>query len=338
MKTKRLHNSVFLLAATVVLAIVVSCSSSTESMKTGSDQTPVKVQLNWYPESEHGGLFQALAEEAYQAAGLAVTIQPGGRATPIGPELALERSQFAIANADDVIIFRQQGIDVVAVMAAMQNHPRCILARKDSGVESFDDLAGKTLQRQAGRAYVEFMRSKGILSGVKEVPYHGSIASLVADPNILIQAYSCAEPLLAQQQGVPVNTLMVSDLGFNPYSSVLVTTGKLIREQPDLVQRFVSVTRAGWRNYLTDGQLGNAAILEVNQEGMTSKALEFGATVMRDLAMPDNASIDSVGTMTAERWETLFSQLEQLELVDRDTVTVNDCYTLKFLSEDQAGE
>lgn len=323
-----------LLCFAVLLAVTSGCKTSpTDSKETGNNGTPVQVQLNWYPESEHGGLFQALAEGAYQAEGMAVTIQPGGRATPIGPELALGRSQFAIANADDVIIFRQQGINVVAVMAAMQNHPRCILARKDSGVDSFDDLAGKILQRQAGRAYVEFMRAKGILDGVKEVPYHGSIASLVADPNILIQAYSCAEPLLAQQQGVPVNTLMVSDLGFNPYSSVLVTTGKLIQEQPDLVQRFVNVTRAGWRNYLTDGQKGNQAILQVNQEGMTTEALQFGAAVMRDLAMPNGATLESVGTMTARRWEDLYRQLEQLNLVDQENVDVKDCYTLQFLNE-----
>lgn len=313
-----------------LISFALGCDSARDNSSSDS-LTRVQVQLNWYPESEHGGLYQALAKGKYEAAGISVSIQPGGRATPIGPELELGRAQFAIANADDVIIFREQGLDVVAVMAAMQNHPRCILARKDSGVETFADLKGKTLQRQAGRAFIEFMRSKGLLEGVKEVPYHGSIASLVGDPNIVIQAYSCAEPLLAQQQGIAVNTLMVSDLGFNPYSSVLVTTGKLIREQPDLVQRFVDITRDGWRDYLTDGTRGNAAILNVNAEGMTAEALEFGAKAMRELAMPDGASIESVGSMTAERWDQLFDQLESLNLVDSNKVSVQDCYTLEFL-------
>jgi len=317
------------LSCLALCVVLLGCESATRD--TGSGRTPVQVQLNWFPESEHGGLFQALAEGNYVAQGMDVTIQAGGRETPIGPELVLERAQFAIANADDVIIFREQGMDVVAVMAAMQNHPRCILARQDSGVDSFDDLAGKTLQRQAGRAYVEFMRSKGILEGVQEVPYHGSIASLVGDPNILIQAYSCAEPLLARQQGIAVNTLMVSDLGFNPYSSVLVTTGKLIKEEPELVRRFVDVTRAGWRRYLSDGAKGNAAILAVNEKGMTAEALEFGAATMRGLAMPDGASTETVGMMTSDRWNELFRQLEQLDLVDAGKVDVEECYTLDFL-------
>lgn len=315
-------------AALVSGAGVAGCGS--RAAPTDDGLSDVSVQLNWYPESEHGGLYQALATESYAEAGLDVSIQPGGRATPIGPELELGRSQFAIANADDVILFRNQGLDVVAVMAAMQNHPRCILARKDSGVESFDDLAGKTFQRQAGRAFVEFMRSQGLLEGVKEVPYHGSIASLVADPQIIIQAYNCSEPLLARQQGVEVNTLMVSELGFNPYSSVLVTTGKLIEEQPELVARFVEVTRQGWRDYLRDGQRGNEAILNVNREGMTAEALQFGAATMRDLAMPDEAGPESIGMMTQQRWKTLYDQLVALELVDPGKVDVTECFTLKF--------
>ncbi|OYP36750.1 ABC transporter substrate-binding protein [Rhodopirellula sp. MGV] len=326
----RLHkaNASTAIACFALTCLALASGCSRESAK---DANAVQVQLNWYPESEHGGLYQALAQNSYQDAGLEVSIQPGGRATPVGPELELGRAQFAVANADDVMIFRAQGLDVVAVMAAMQNHPRCIIARKDSGVESFEDLGGKTFQRQAGRAFVEFLRAKHYLDDVQEVPYHGSIASMVADPNIVIQGYSCAEPLLAQQQGIEVNTLMVSELGFNPYSSVLVTTGKLIRENPERIQKFVTATREGWKEYLTDSKLGNEAILSVNEQGMTPEALQFGAEVMRELAMPAGAPIDSVGTMTDERWKTLYDQLVELNVIEADKVTAKDCYTLEFL-------
>tara|TARA_R110002049_G_scaffold2750_4_gene21893 strand:+ start:34276 stop:35271 length:996 start_codon:yes stop_codon:yes gene_type:complete len=291
----------------------------------------VAVQLNWYPESEHGGLYQALADGTFEQAELLVEIRPGGRATPVGPELQLERCGFAIANADDVVLFRGQDLDIVAVLAAMQNHPRCILVQEASGVETFEDLKGMTLQRQAGRGFVEFMRSRGLLDGVQEVPYHGSVASLVADPQVAIQGYSFAEPLLAEQQGVKVRTLMVSQLGFNPYSSVLITTGKLIRERPELVRRFVQATRKGWQNYIMDPEAGNTAILAANEHGMTQEALAFGADGLRSLAIPDGLPIDQVGSMSLQRWRTLVDQLAELELVDADKVRAEDCFTTEFL-------
>ena len=222
-------------------------------------------------------------------------------------------------------------MDIVAVMAVMQNSPRCIMVRKDGGVESFDDLSGMTLQRQAGRLFLEFMRSKGILDQVQEVPYHGSISSLIADPKIAVQAYSFAEPLLAQQQGVEVRTLMVSELGWNPYSSVLITTGKMVREQPEVVEAFVAATRAGWRTYVQTPEKGNAAILRANNHGMTAEALEFGVTELTPLALPDALPIEKIGMMSADRWETLVAQMDELDPAQAGSVKPQDCFTLEFL-------
>ncbi|NND98926.1 MAG: ABC transporter substrate-binding protein [Pirellulaceae bacterium] len=311
------------------LSITSSCSRSSRESDSGSAATErVSVQLNWKAESEHGGLYQAEADGIFRDAGLSVQIRPGGINAPIGPELELARCQFAMANADDVVLLRNEGVDIVAVLAAMQNHPRCIVVRADSGIETFDDLAGKTFQH-GPRPFVEFMRRKGLLKNVKEVPYQGSVAPLVADPDVTMQGYSFSEPLLAGQQGVKVRTLMVSDLGFNPYSSVLVTTGTMIRDQPDLVRRFVQATRKGWQNYLTDPTNGNQAILEANDQ-MTSEALKLGMDELRKLAMPSGTPLESVGQMSDDRWQTLVQQLRDLELIDAN-VQPNDCFTLDFL-------
>ncbi len=315
----------------LAVTTIVGCSDATPSTDSTGAAT-VAVQLNWYPESEHGGIFQAAADGTYQAAGLNVEIRPGGRATPIAGELELQRCQFAMANADDVVLFREQGLDVVAVLAVMQNSPRCILVREESGVETLRDLAGMTLQCNDGRAFVKFMRSRGLLKDVQEVPYNGSVVSLVSDPKVAIQAYSFAEPLLAQQQGVKVRTLMVSELGWNPYSSVLVTTGRVIVESPELVRQFVRATRTGWQNYLQDPSQGNAAIMAANDHGMTSEALAFGSQGLRSLAIPENFAADDLGTMTLQRWETLVQQMAQLQLVDPTTVQAKDCFTTEFLN------
>jgi len=310
---------------------LVGCGWTVADPQANSRDAVIAVQLNWYPESEHGGLYQAAADGTFRQADLEVEIRPGGRATPVGPELQLGRCRFAIANADDVVLFRQQGMDIVAVLAAMQNHPRCILVREDSGVTSLEELRGMTLQRQAGRGFVEFLRSRGLLDGVREVPYHGSVASLVTDPKIAIQAYSFAEPLLAQQQGVQVRALMVSDLGYNPYSSVLITTGKLIQERPEMVRRFVRATRQGWQNYLQDPSQGNAAILAANEHGMTAEVLDFGSAGLQSLAIPDGFTLAQVGQMTSERWQTLVEQMAELKLVDASKVKPSECFTNDFL-------
>jgi NitT/TauT family transport system substrate-binding protein len=293
----------------------------------------INVQLNWYPESEHGGVFQAQAEDLYTKSGLNVVIKPGGPSTPIVGELQLGRSQFAIANADDVVLYRRSGADIVALAAIVQNHPRCILVREESGVTSLDKLAGMTLQREAGQSFVEFMRKKGLLEGVQEVPYLGTVTSLVADPKIAIQAYLFSEPLQAEQAGAKVRALMVSELGWNPYSSLLVTTGDMIRNQPAQVQTMVDATLDGWRSYITNPEAGNELILKANKHGLTSDTLKYGVTKLRELALPDGMAIDQVGIMTDERWTTLIQQMDDLDPAAAGKVKASDCYTLEFLNK-----
>ena len=302
------------------------------STNTSGERDAVVIQLNWYPESEHAGVYSAKATGLFDDAGLDVTIRPGGQGTRIGPELATGRAQFAFANADDVVLFRQEGVDAVAVLAAMQDHPRCILVRADSKVEKFEGLKGMILQRQAGRPFLAFLEKQGVLEGVQQVPYAGSVAALVSTDNTAIQAYSFAEPMLAQQQGVEVRTLMISDLGWNPYSSLLVTTGETIRENPELVRRVVQATAAGWKQYLTDPAPADKAILAANEEGMTAEALAFGYEGLKKLAIPEGFDIEQVGAMTSARWETLVQQMVDLELVDADKVKANECFTTDFLA------
>jgi len=322
-----------------LVVLAAGCSSRTAQRDGGKDGARrVAVQLNWYAEAEHGGAYQAAADGTYAAAGFDVEIRPGGRATPVAAEVALGRADFAITNADDVVLYRAEGADIVAVLAAMQDHPRCILVREDSGVKTFDDLKGMTLQRQEGQGFVEFLRLTGKLEGVREVPYHGNVSGLVGDPKIAIQAYSFAEPYLARGEGVEVKTLMVSDLGWNPYSSVLVTRGELIRKQPELVREFVAATRLGWQNYITDPAAGNVAILAANQHGMTREALEFGSKELVELAMPEPLALADVGVMSAERWQTLVKQMEDVKLIKSGAVKPEDCFTLDFLAADSKPE
>ncbi|MEI6239182.1 MAG: ABC transporter substrate-binding protein [Planctomycetia bacterium] len=321
-----------LLALGCILALA-GCGAPATPPAAASRGTPVVLQLNWFPEAEHGGFYTALVDNVYESEGLAVEIRPGGRSAPIASELAAGRVQFAVANAEDVVTFRSQGADIVTVMAACQHHPRCLLMRTDSGVNTFEDLGahGMTLQVQQGHAFLEYMRSKGLLAGVKEVPYTGGVALTVHDPKMAQQGYVYSEPLLARREGAEITTLMLSDIGFDPYSSVLVTTGKLVREQPDLVRRMVAAATEGWRRYLTDPAATNAHLLEVNPEGVAPEMLARGVEILRGLCLPGGMPSERLGTMTAARWDELLEQMTALDPSLAGTVKAADCYTLEFL-------
>ena len=205
----------------------------------------------------------------------------------------------------------------------------------DSGAKTLSDLKGLTLQAGNGRPYLEYMKAKGLLEGVKVVPYSG-VPNFVANRNSAMQGYNFSEPLLASQSGVDAKLLMVSEIGFNPYSSCLLATEDYIAENQDLVARTVVASREGWKKYFESPDETNAAILKENKHGMTPEALEFGVRELRPLCITDSVPADEVGMMTAERWGTLVDQFRELGLLEESKVSAADVFTTDFINRTSA--
>lgn len=306
-------------------------ATKSESNPNGSTKDKVVLQLNWYPEAEHGGFYAAKVHGIFEKYNLDVEILPGGRSSTVPQELTIGRIQFGIINADELLLARQEGVDIVSLMAPLQTSPRCLLVRTDSGIKGFDQLAGLTLQLGAGQPFIEFLKSKGYLENVKIVPYQGSVAGLVAGTGIGQQAYIFSEPLLAEQQNVPVTSLMVSDAGFNPYTSLLAASTEYTNNHGDLVRRMVKACKEGWQKYLESPEETNKFIITQNEHGLTAEALTYGVEKMKPLCINDEVKLDSVGKMTAPRWEELVKQMTDLKLIDSSKVNASQCFRADFL-------
>jgi len=293
--------------------------------------TKVALLLNWYPEAEHGGFYAAQVHGIYEKYGLDVDIQPGGKNTVVPQSLTLGRVQFGVANADDVLVARNQDVPLVALMAPIQDGPRCIMVRADSGIASFEQLKNVTLQIDSTRPYVPFLKSKGLLDdSVKLAPYFGSVAQLVAGPGHAAQGYNFSEPFMARQQGVEVNQLMMSDIGYNPYASLLVATSDYVDGNADVCKRMVQASIEGWVKYLSDPVQTNEVILKANKQGLEKPALEFGVEALKPLCMKDGDA-SRVGQMSRERWTQLADTLVELNLIDRAKVNIDASFRADFL-------
>jgi NitT/TauT family transport system substrate-binding protein len=243
----------------------------------------------------------------------------------------MRRVDFGVGNADQILMAREQKAPVVAVMAAMQNSPRCIMVRKDSGIQRIADLKDVTLALGAGKAFVRYLEDKGLLKDVQVVPYTGSIALFLNEPRFAQQAYVFSEPFVAQQKGVEPHCMLVSDLGFNPYSSCLMMHEQRLADDKVLAAKMVKAVRRGWRAYLRNPEPVNRLINRDNPE-MDLDSLRFAVDAIRPLCLGGEINEDSIGTMSDERWQTLASQLVDVGLLESAEPS-RDAYTLQFLNE-----
>src|SRR5262249_50640585 len=163
---------------------------------------------------------------------------------------------------------------VVALMAPLQNSPRCIMVHESSGIKSFDDLKNMTIAMSASNAFSHYLQYKLPLTGVTVVPYPGNVAQFLLNKDYAQQGYVVSEPFVARKEGGDPKVLMVSELGFNPYSSLLFTIDQRVTDTPEMVEKMVRASVRGWAKYIESPEETNRKIHELNPE-MDLDILEF---------------------------------------------------------------
>ena len=304
--------------------------ASADATKGQSALIPVSLQLNWYAEAEHGGFYAALVHGYYREAGLDVTIVPGGSNAPVLQLVGRRAVTFGVINADNVLFGRAQQVPVVALAAPLQTSPRCLIVHESSGIRGFEDLKNMTLAMSPGAAFAQYLRYKLPLEGVRIVAYSGNVAQFLLDKNYGQQGYVFSEPFVARKEGGDPKVLMVSDLGFNPYTSLLIAHEAQVRDAPDVVSKMVAASMRGWAKYIEAPGDANEAIHRVNPE-MDLDILAYGAEALRPLVLDKVASDHGIGTMSHQRWQTLGDQLVESGQLKREDVDVERAFTTTFL-------
>jgi NitT/TauT family transport system substrate-binding protein len=304
--------STVLLSGAVLLGSSMICVGPTFA----AIEPATQLALNWKPEPEFGGFYSAQWNGDFAHQSLQVEILPGGVGTPVVQMVAAGKTDFGIASADEVVIARSNGADVVAIFASYQTNPQCLMAHSERRFHSLQDIFASSgiLAMQKGLPYASFLLEKFKNPKAQIVPYNGGISGLLSDPNYSQQCFIMSEPIAARQHKVSVDTFLVADVGYNPYTTVLITRGEVIRAKPELVRKFVTGVRAGWRSYLDHPDLINAKMAKLNPS-MSAETFQESAKVQKPLIETEETKKNGLGFMSAKRWDDLSQQLSNLNLL-----------------------
>jgi len=296
------------LVLAIALLAVVGCRRS--SSNPAGEKARARVQLNWVPEPEFGGIYAARESGAYARAGIDVEIAGGAAGTPVLQIVAGGQADFGVVGADDVVLARARGVDVVAVFASFQHSPLGVMTHAKRGLTKLEELKSGTLAIEPGLPFGAWIKKKYGFAGVTIVPYDGGIAKFLADPNYAQQCYVTSEPIEARKKGAEPKIFPARDTGFDPYANVLIVRGELLRNNRALVRSFVTATAEGWRAYLADPSAANAVMAKLNT-AMDRATFDEVARVQEPLVRGETAP-DALGSMTAARFAELGAQLVEL--------------------------
>ena len=328
MRSGRLFPFAACLLATFFASILPGCHRDQPTAANGL--TPVRLQLDWYPQPEHGGFFAAQLLGYYKAEGLDVTLLPLPQYGSAAQIVASGKGDLGLGSGDAILEWNSNGLPLLAVSATMQHDPQAVMVHQASPIHDFKDLEGHTIAAQTGATWLKYVTQRYSLTQVRQVPSTLSIANFLADPNYVQQIFITSEPYFARQAGAPVRTLLISSSGYDPYR-VAFTSRDFATQHPDLVAKFVRASIRGWQAYLADPTATNALLLKLNpalnpaQEAYSAQALKDGGFITG--GDPTGAQ---TGHMTVERWQTLYQQLKSLGIL-HGPVDPSSAYTLKFV-------
>ncbi len=290
------------------LTILTACTKSQN----------LKLALNWKPEPEFGGFYAA----PYSKHGLTLDILPGGSGTPTVQMIGAGSVDFGIVSADEVILARSHGNDVVALFAVFQDSPTGIMAHASRNLKTIADvLKDGTLAIESGLPFARLMQRKYGFDHVKIVPSpSGDITSFLHDEKFAQQCYLTSEPLVARHKGADVKVFAVAEIGYDPYTTVLAVSGESLRKNPDRSKSMVTAVREGWQSYLADPKPVDEKMHQLNPTMDLATFAEV-AEAQKQFIGPANA----LGTMTRERWQTLIDQFKELGDISQ-TISPGDCF------------
>jgi len=291
----------------------------------GGQVEEVSLLMNWFPQAEQGGYFQAEATNLGETDGVSLKVDPGGPQIQTIPQVAAGEAAFGIAQADEIVLARAEDVPIVEVFAPVDRYLQCLMFQASANIDSFEDIEGHPVAVAPSGGFWPFLKAKYDYQNVDEINFTGSLSELARNPDLVQQCFITSEPYTAQKEGISVETLMVPDAGYNPYAQGLFTTERYLQENPEKVRAVVKAVQQGWGDFLQDPSAARQLVLERNEE-MTAEKFDFAWNEMRERDLVQ----EPIGPMESERWNELEQAMKTAGVLEGD-VDVSKAYTNQYI-------
>ncbi len=222
------------------------------------------LQLKWVAQAQFAGYYVAAAKGYYQAAGLDVTIKPGGPDVNPSQVIAGGGADVIVDWMGDALAAREKGVALVNIAQVFQKSGLEMTCRNDSGVRTPADFKGKTLGVWfAGNEYpfLAWMSklnysTNGGADGVTMLKQGFNVDPLLQKQAACISTMTYNEYWQLIEAGMKPDQLTVfkyQDEGVAALEDGLYTTDTELKDPAsvDKLARFVKASMQGWQYAMT---------------------------------------------------------------------------------------
>lgn len=286
------------------------------------ERTPVTYRLKWLYNTSVVGDLYADAEGNFAAHGLAVSVKEGSPEHDAIKELELGYAQFGVASADQVIRAAAKGSPIVVIAQLFQINPLQWVYRSDKvHIRSPADFKGKTLGITYGGNDETIMRT---LLSEYGIPVSSVVLySVRYDYTPFYEGKVDLWPVYVNAQGIIIQDKLEKAgekvAFFNPdafgvkfVANSVVTSRKLLNEQPKLVDEFRKALLEGWKAAMAPENGEKAiAVLQRFDRDTPIEIIRKQLAATRSLIQPKPDTV--IGAIDAAAWK----QTEKIMLAQK---------------------
>jgi ABC-type nitrate/sulfonate/bicarbonate transport system substrate-binding protein len=231
--------------------------------------TSMSLALDWTPNTNHTGIYVALAQGWYRAEGIDLHLLP--YSSSVSPDVLVSSSKadVGVSSTEGIVADAAVGQPVVSLAAIIQHNTSALVTLASSGLTRPSALDGK-VYGGFGAPYEsavvgEIMRKDGGKGQFKNVTLDVDAMQALESRRIdFVWVFEGWEVIQAQRAGVKLNVFPITNYGVaDYYTPNLVASPGEIKQKPALLHKFMTATACGYEYARTHAR--EAAQMLINE-------------------------------------------------------------------------
>lgn len=336
MKIKKLLS--IAMVGVLSMSLLSGCSDGGSGDKAPDKLKKVTLVLDYTPNTNHTGIYVAKEKGYYKQQGLDVDIiQPseGDSATLV----ASGKADFGVSYQEDVtyaLTREKDPLPIKAIAAIIQHNTSGFASPQSKNIKSPKDFEGKTYGgwgSPSEEAIIKLAMEKNgaDFNKLKRVDIGQDDFFAATKKNIdFAWIFEGWDGVKAKEINEPINYIPVKDIdpALDYYTPIIITSDKLIKDDPDLVKKFMKATSEGY-NFAIDHPKDAADILLKEVPELDKKLV---VASQEFLSTQYKADAPRWGEMKASVWENYAKFMKKNGLIKKD-LNVKEAFTNEFLPE-----
>ena len=321
----------------LILSAIFACVYvSPAAAQTKADE--VTFALNWLPVGEAAGWYVALDKGYFRENNIDVNIVRGFGSGDTAKRVAAKRATFGVADIGTVILLRiNEGIKVTSVGMFFGRAPHAVFFRESSNIKIPNDLAGKSIACPATSANKVMFPAFASLVGIDA----SKVEWKITDPAVAIPTFAAgradlvcefltSRPNIAAQSREKISQFVYADYGFRIYANAIIAQEDTIKQNPELVRRFVRAAMRGLDYAIKNPDEAVQTLIRYAPENRPVIAAEEWQ-VATDLIMTEEAKRNGIGYMDPQRIAATYDIITSTFSLDKTKDRIEDLYSNNFL-------